>query len=393
VRELQQVADLVRRESGILLKPSQRRALAAAIRRAVPGENAAGFLRLTSDPVQRSRLVRRLLDEVTIQETAFLRDRGQLEEIDWEALRERADGPARIWVAACATGEEAYTMALLACEGFSTPRPPVEILATDISEAALERAAEGVYRRRAVANVEPAWLGRYFTPAGRGFRVRERLKRPVRFLRHNLVRDPVPPLGEERFDLILCRNVLIYFDSPAVEHVLSALEHALRSQGELVLGAADLLHGATKRLERATPEAPQAEAAPARGATLADAVRAADEGRRAEALETTTALLSEDPVNADAYLVRGMVELSAGAATAACDSLRRALSIDPRFGVAAFVLGRAHDELGDTRAARRAYEQALGALDPEDKRHERLLAQVDLGDIASACRARIKALR
>jgi chemotaxis methyl-accepting protein methylase len=395
VTELQQVAELVRSESGIALKPNQRRALAAAIRRAVPGENAAGFLRLAADPAQRRKLVRRLLDEVTIQETSFLRDRAQLEEIDWNALREQAEGPIRIWVAACATGEEAYTMALLACEAFSTTRPPVEILGTDISGTALEQAAEGLYRRRAVVDVEPTLLERYFTRAGRGFQVTESLKRPVRFLRHNLVRDPVPPLGEERFDLILCRNVLIYFDSPAVEHVLAALEAALRPRGTLVLGAADVLHDTNKRLADETPPPAPKVQAPRRqpDATLAEALHAADRGRRAEALEMTAAVLKEDPLNAEAHFVRGMVELSAGAATAAVESLRRVLSVDPRFAVAAFVLGRAYEELGDPREARRAYERALEALDPEDHRYEQLLEQIDLGDIATACRERIGRLR
>jgi tetratricopeptide (TPR) repeat protein len=126
---------------------------------------------------------------------------------------------------------------------------------------------------------------------------------------------------------------------------------------------------------------------------LADALVAADEGRRAEALDTTAALLTRDPLSADAYFVRGLVQLSGGESPDAVTSLRRALYIDPRFSLASFTLGRAYDELAETGEARRAYEQALRTLDPDDDRHEGLLRQVDLGDVAAACRARLRALR
>jgi predicted TPR repeat methyltransferase len=72
-------------------------------------------------------------------------------------------------------------------------------------------------------------------------------------------------------------------------------------------------------------------------------------------------------------------------------SFRRALYVDPSFGLAAFKLGRAHDASGERAAARRAYERALRALDPEDERHRLILDQVDLGDVAAACRVRLRA--
>lgn len=394
---LKNVAELVRRESGISLKPAQRRSLEAAIRRALPGGDAAGFLEHASDPLTRADAVQRLLDEVTIQETAFLRDRSQLEVIDWEALRDSADGAIRIWVAGCATGEEAYTLALLACESFATDDPPVSVLGTDISEAALKRAREGRYRRRATANVPAAIFDRYFVKKGTGSAVGDILRRPVQFARHNLARDPMPPAGETAFDLVVCRNVLIYFEAAVVEHVLAGLEASLRPGGTLLLGAADALHGVTRQLDDATPRPAPPEPVPKERADpeglLAAALEAAGGGRRAEALETVSRLLSDEPLNAQAHLVRGMIELEAGAATAAAASFRSALSVDPGFGLCAFNLGRAHDALGERRAASKAYEQALETLDPGDDRHERLLGQVDLKDIAAACRERIGALR
>lgn len=398
---LDQVAELVRLESGIALRPRQRSALAAAIRRAAPGLDADGFLRLAAEPVGGRTLVQRLLDEITIQETSFLRDRRQLEAVDWGALTQAAraagDERVRIWVAGCATGEEAYSLVLLACEELGTTDPPLDVLATDISQAALAAAAEARYRKRSVRELETELVERYFISEGGRYAVKPELRRPVRFLRHNLVHDPVPPLAEPRFDLIVCRNVLIYFDGPTILQVIAALERALCPTGMLLLGAADALHGSTKRLADATPPlrtAPKKAKRPPRKnpeELLATALAAADQGRRAEALQATAELLEEDPLNAEAYFVRGMVELAGGASADAVVSLRRALYIDPTFGIAAFTLGRAYEELADHQAARRAYAQALRAL-AEDDQHDALLHQIDLGDIAAACTARIATL-
>src|SRR5215212_166313 len=118
--ELDRVAELVIRESGIQLRVAQHPALRSAISRALPNEDAAAFLRLASSPVDGRRAIAGLIDEVTIKETFFLRERRQLDAIPWQALLENATAAGsseiRIWCAACATGEEAYTIALLACE-------------------------------------------------------------------------------------------------------------------------------------------------------------------------------------------------------------------------------------------------------------------------------------
>ena len=123
---------------------------------------------------------------------------------------------------------------------------------------------------------------------------------------------------------------------------------------------------------------------------IEDALLAADVGDLDSAIEIVEALLAEDPLLADAYFVRGLVQLDSGDAQAATKSLRRSLYLDPSFGLAAFELGRAHDASGNAKAARRAYEQALRTLDPADERHHAILDQVDLGDVAAACSARLR---
>jgi chemotaxis protein methyltransferase CheR len=400
---LQAIAELVRREAGIVVRDNQASSLEAAVRRAT-GSDPQTFLRLAQDPLAGRTALGRLIDEVTVQETYFLRERVQLEEISWRRLlqgaTESGSASIRVWVAACATGEEAYSVALLATEAFAPAPPPVDILATDISEPALERARRGRYRARSVQQMPAGLRDRWLERADDGeYVVSDRLRGLVRFRQHNLVQDPVPPLGEERFDFVLCRNVLIYFDPPTVERVIVSLEGALRGEGTLLLGAADTLCGSAMRLASAGAR-PAPKPAPDDRRTLRRplgreddllerALRCADLGRREDALVLVARLLREQPLNADAYFVRGLVELDGGDAAGAVHSFRRALYVDPQFGLAAFKLGVAHDAAGDRDAARRAYEQALRSLVPEEGRHDRILAQVDLGDIAAACRARL----
>jgi type IV pilus assembly protein PilK len=106
-----------------------------------------------------------LIDEVTVQETTFLRDRYQLNAIGWHSLLQAAraagSGTIRVWSVGCASGEEAYTLALMAAEAFAPAPGPVDVLGTDISGAALAAAAAGRYRERAVRALEPPLRSRY----------------------------------------------------------------------------------------------------------------------------------------------------------------------------------------------------------------------------------------
>jgi chemotaxis protein methyltransferase CheR len=424
------LAALVRRETGITLASSRETALRSALRRAAPGLGPDAFLREAADPVRGPAAVARLVDEVTTQETTFARDRRQFDAIDWPELLRQAsaggDTGIRAWSAGCATGEEPYTLALLATEAFAPVTVPVDVLGTDISGAALAAARTGHYRPRAVQGLDSVLRQRYLTRDRDGsYRVGGRLRGMVRFRRHNLIRDPIPPAGEAPFDLIVCRNVLIYFEPPVARRLMSAFERAVRPGGMLILGAVDSLcryrpgsghrpapgpcrapgarpvpgprAGARQQAEPGTAQqAPATAGGPQRPAgrsareeRLTGALAAADRGDAEAALAEANLLLTEDPMDPDAHFVRGLVRLSAGDPAGAVDALRRALYSDAAFALAAFTLGRAHDELGDTTAARRAYRQALRTLDPDDERHEFMLQQVDIGDIAAACRARL----
>jgi len=413
---LSKVAELVRRETGIVLKEAQLPALAAALGRITPGMDAERFVAETSHSGDGTALLGRLVNEVTVQETYFFRELRELQAIDWQRLLEGARkgglGVVRVWVAACATGEEAYSLAILASEALAGEGTPVRILATDISSAALERAAAGEdYSERSVRNLPSHLRQRYFTQEKGRYRVRDSVKSLVRFRHHNLTSDPSPPPGEVPFDVIACRNVLIYFDFATAEQVIWSLESALHPEGYLILGAADRLTGTVggsksvgsnqfpverrhrkPRIEQPLRRPLGLEPTPRRRAEdkIEEALLAADTGDLDGAIEIIDGVLASDPLLADAYFVRGLVELGRGDAPKAARSLRRALYLDPSFGLAAFELGRAHDVGGDARAARRSYEQALRTLDPADERHRVILDQIDLEDVIAACRARLR---
>ena len=192
------------------------------------------------------------VERMLVHETYFFRHPAQLELLRDEVLpgldaRRRAEGgrALTVWSAACSTGEEAWTLALLAavmpgCLTYAGPIP-LSILASDVSEVALTTARAGIYDRlhgldsfRAI----PPWAAGLFTgDGGGGFSIPAPLRADVRFLRHNLL-DPPPLSGA---DLVLCRNALIYFDEGAGERAQRHLAAALRPGGVLMLGPADAL--------------------------------------------------------------------------------------------------------------------------------------------------------
>lgn len=188
------------------------------------------------------------IERLLIHETYFFRHPAQLELLrdeifrDLDAQRREAGrGALTVWNAGCSTGEETWTLALLASEANEGAPVPLSILATDLSEPSLAIARSGLYDRlhgldsfRAI----PPWAIRHFTGATHAsWNVPDTLRRSVSFLRHNLL-DPPPVAGA---DLVLCRNTLIYFDEAASRRVQDNLAAALRPGGVLVLGSADIL--------------------------------------------------------------------------------------------------------------------------------------------------------
>jgi two-component system CheB/CheR fusion protein len=190
----------------------------------------------------------RLLDTLLINVTRFFRD-----DLPWEYLRaevlpqllaQKGPGdPIRAWCAGCATGEEAYTLAIVLAEalGDEAFRDRVKIYATDLDEAALAQARLGAYPASEVADVPPEIVERYFERRGQQVVFRKDLRRTIIFGRNDLMQDA--PIS--RVDLLACRNTLMYFDAPTQSKVLARFHFALNDDGYLFLGRAETIqmHG------------------------------------------------------------------------------------------------------------------------------------------------------
>ncbi len=247
----------VAEELGMRVDGSRGRDLASALRPA-----QAALERSARGPLSRALAVDgalrdRVIAAATITETQFMRSPSQLGLLaawllpELQARRRAAASFAlKIWSAGCASGEEAYSLAMLLLESV---RPAsawnLEVLGTDINGEALARAERGVYGRRSVAGLSPAHRERYFERRGdSGLAVGPELRRVVHFARRNVLE--APPSGP--FDVIVCRNLLIYLHPEAVAAALEGFAKALASDGFLLLGDADLpvLHSGRWRRAR-----------------------------------------------------------------------------------------------------------------------------------------------
>ncbi|HVE71554.1 MAG TPA: CheR family methyltransferase [Thermoanaerobaculia bacterium] len=199
-----------------------------------------------------------LLRELLISVTNFFRDPAvwkRVEETVIPALfrGKTADDHVRVWVPGCATGEEAYSVAMLLADVMAQmPAPPdVQVFGTDLDEDAIAKAREGVYSNAEIADVPPERLRRYFQKDDHDcFRVRHELREMVLFAAHNLIKDP--PFSH--LDFVSCRNVLIYLNRTAQDRTMEVLHFALEPGGYLLLGTAETADG-SNRFETVDKEA------------------------------------------------------------------------------------------------------------------------------------------
>jgi len=193
---------------------------------------------LEADPAE----VKALLDDMLIGVTNFFRDREAFESLERTVIPElfKGKGPGdevRAWVAACSTGEEAYSLAMLmADQAALVDAPPVfQVFASDIDDHAIASARSGTYPTSIVTDVAPARLRQYFNKEGESYRIRKAVRDHILFASHNLLRDP--PFS--RLDLITCRNLLIYLNRDVQARVLQMFHMALKPGGYLFLGSSE----------------------------------------------------------------------------------------------------------------------------------------------------------
>jgi chemotaxis protein methyltransferase CheR len=196
-------------------------------------------------------LSEQVVEALLNNETYFFRDRAPFDLLARQALpelarRRQSSRRIRIWSAGCSTGQEAYSLAMLFAENAAQWRGwTVDILGTDVSSAVIHRARNGVYSQfEAQRGLGITQTIRWFEESGGGWRAVEELRKPVRFQVHNLLEAPPHPAD---FDIVLCRNVLLYLTAEKRKLAFDRLASAIAPDGWLMLGAGETVIGQTSR--------------------------------------------------------------------------------------------------------------------------------------------------
>lgn len=357
------------------------------------------YIALAADPAGPEQ--RRLIDAITVPHSWFYRDAEQLQTIAM-LISAMPNGPVSVWVAGCATGEEAYTIAMI---GERVGRE-VTVLATDVNETALAAARRGVYGAPAVRDVPPR--ERRWLPERDGtYTVEPTLRERVAFARHNLVdAPPAPPRGA--WNLVICRNVLIYFSHLQAQNLLLRFARSVREGGYLVVGASEVVFEPPAGLELvsvgnrlvlrrtsgpavtpfrkaaalpmrpgAPPAASPLPAQPVRAiteppvlandlvSTLSRGHALLDRSELAAAISVYAELSRSHPSVAEVWLFLGIARYRNDELEAATHDLRASLCLDPALWPAGYYLARAFERLGRHAEAIQQYDLiAVDELQP-----------------------------
>jgi len=210
------------------------------------------FLMKTASPDDLDTLINKL----TTNHTYFMRENSHFEFFEKEILPDvvsRAKKPSvAVWSAGCSSGEEPYTLSIILKEFFQhkTPTWDTKILATDISKRVLTKAMAGTYEDESLKELPPAWKKKYFTQNGHQYTVTKALRDNVIFKEFNLM-DPIR--FKVTFDVIFCRNVMIYFDQPTKDALVERYYNALNPGGYLLIGHSETINKAATRFQYLMP--------------------------------------------------------------------------------------------------------------------------------------------
>jgi chemotaxis protein methyltransferase CheR len=380
---LDRAAELMDRELGLRPDPSLRSRLQRCLRdeAAARDEDLEQYVgRLATDREARQSLY----DRLTVQETAFFRHPGQ-----FQALAERVlpgiDGPAVIWSAGCANGQEPYSLAMVLDE----QAVQGSVIATDVSTHALRRTSEGSYRSQELTGLSPARRERYLTGSGNDWEIRKVLRDRVTVQHHNLVADPLPD-HVERSQTVFCRNVLIYFSPEHVTAFLTRLAEALPRGACLFLGYAETIWQVTdlfepirigdafeyhRRRDTRTSSV-RRPASPVEGPPEAPPEAPLEARRRLEGRlgprparqPAAAAAPASQPATPGQAAAASALEQAGQAAAggdhqAAIGAFRRYAYLEPDQPIAHVQLGLALEAAGDGPSAQRAFRAARSALE------------------------------
>jgi chemotaxis protein methyltransferase CheR len=364
---------LVTQRSGSALSRQQRERVADAAGPMLEGRSVAQLVE-SLEGREGARALLSLLSAASVHKTDLFRDENQLEALEQDVLGPlaRTGRPLQVWSAGCATGEEVATLLLLLAR--QGAHPDSRVLGTDLSTLALARAKTLTFSDEAMRRVPVALAAQYFERGADVSRLTRRLAERARFLQHNLMETPYPfPESAPAFDVIMCRNVLIYFTPEAAERTVGLLGERLTPTGTLVLSAAEPIlepradletvrvggtffyspRGAHRRVEpplrvpspvpppRPSPPRPVVAPTPAPGEVPASPV---EEGEALFSLVLEWAATGQ-----------GDAQTEAG--------LRKALYLSPELAAARYCLGLLLEQRGLRADALTEYRRALAVLD------------------------------
>lgn len=243
-REFERFRHFIHERAGISLAPHKRQMVSARLQqrlRHLGLHSFDAYLDHVFDPEQDHER-QHLVDLLTTNETYFYREPAHFEYLREQVLPAYRGQGLRLWSAACSTGEEVYTLAMVLSDALGPGA--WHILGTDISRRVLEQARQGVYALERARHLPRPWLERYCLKGVRAqagnLLIDPKLKSRVKLAQHNLLQSR---RDGERFDIIFLRNVLIYFDPPTKQRVIARLYEALRPGGLLFISHVESLHG------------------------------------------------------------------------------------------------------------------------------------------------------
>jgi chemotaxis protein methyltransferase CheR len=255
VEDFNFISQLLYRRSGLVLNQEKAYLLESRLSPVARKWNFGGFEELISTIISGADepLLNAVTEAMTTNESFFFRDQKPFDQFRDVVMPHLLDSRAaarkiRIWSAACSCGQEAYSLAMILSEMSGLLAGwQIEILATDLSNETLTKARQGLYSQFEVQRGLPInLLMKYFVQEGEKWKIKDSLREMVTFQRFNLLTDP-KPLG--KFDVVFCRNVLIYFDQDTKARVLQALSTVMPEDGFLYLGGAETVLGISERFQ------------------------------------------------------------------------------------------------------------------------------------------------
>jgi len=249
--EFDQYRTLIYNESGITFTPTNRSILESRLKERLREKGLSSVKDYYAAITRDREEMKSFLDSITTNLTRFFRNQPQFDALEKYVIPEliklkKSSGSTtiKIWSAGCSTGEEPYTISILLSKVLPLPWK-YEIIASDISLKCLMTAKEGFYADNRIDGVPDEYLKKYFERIEGGYKVNEDIKSKIRFDYHNLKNDS----GQRGFDVVFCRNVIIYFDEAAQAAVINRFWDAMASKSFLFIGHSESLFGMTTKFE------------------------------------------------------------------------------------------------------------------------------------------------